>query len=156
MKRIEVKLSLPFVAPLLDIIRATAAELDGAPVASPPVAGLDEELCAALQGELLQERREGCRRFLALFDREFFANGVVGFDDTNAESVLRICSALRIHLRAHRLKSLPDEIMESGQVNVDRLDEPVRKAYLGYIFLAMLQELIIQHLDATILGADGR
>ena len=32
-----------------------------------------------------------------------------------------------------------------------KLDEPSQKAYLCYVFLATLQELIIQHLDAAIL-----
>jgi hypothetical protein len=32
------------------------------------------------------------------------------------------------------------------------LDEPVRKAFTCYLFLATIQELIIQHLDSSIIG----
>ena len=154
MKRIEVKLSLPVVAPLLDVIRGAAEELDRVLAAPQQLSGLDVELRTAWQDELLHEQQDGCRRFLALFDSGFFANGVVGFDESNAESVLRTCSALRLCLREHRLQDLPDEVLESGQIDVEQLADSVRKAFMGYVFLATLQELIIQHLDGSILGGN--
>jgi hypothetical protein len=36
-------------------------------------------------------------------------------------------------------------------VDVAQLEEPVRKAFMCYLFLATLQELIIQHLDSSII-----
>jgi hypothetical protein len=36
---------------------------------------------------------------------------------------------------------------------MEGLDEPVRKAFMCYLFLATVQELIIQHLDSTIIGS---
>ena len=42
--------------------------------------------------------------------------------------------------------------LETGDVDMDGLDEPARKAFMCYLFLATVQELIIQHLDSTILG----
>ena len=45
-----------------------------------------------------------------------------------------------------------DEALESGDVDLMSLDEPLRKAFMCYLFLATIQELIIQHLDESILG----
>ena len=151
MKRIEVKLSLPVVAPLLDLIKATVSDLDGRLAAPQHLQDLDEELRTAWQADLLGGQNDDCRRFLALFDRDFFSSGTVSFDEDNAESVLRACAAIRLRLRGRELKSLPDEAIESGGVDVTHLNEALTKAFMCYVFLATLQELIIQHLDSAIL-----
>ncbi len=151
MKRIEVKLSLEVVAPLLDVVKEVVDGLGRRLAAPNKLEDLDADLRAAWHDDLLRSQNEDCRRFLALFDREFFASGSIGFDEENAESVLRACAAIRLRMRESTLQGLPDEAIESADPEVDQLDEPVRKAFLGYVFLATLQELIIQHLDSTIL-----
>jgi hypothetical protein len=151
MKRVEVKLSLPVVAPLLDLIKRTADEL-GDRLASPnQVRDLDEDLGAAWKGELLSEQNEDCRKFLALFDSEFFASGMIAFDDDNAESVLRACAAIRLRMRDRGLRGITDDAIEGGGVDVSTLDEGIQRTFMCYVFLATLQELIIQHLDSAIL-----
>ena len=72
-------------------------------------------------------------------------------DEENAEAVVRACAAVRLRLREHFLKPVGDETLESGEVDVASLEEPLRKAFMCYLFLATVQELIIQHLDASIL-----
>ncbi|HZL44756.1 MAG TPA: hypothetical protein VFC28_00895 [Opitutaceae bacterium] len=151
MKRVEVKLSLAVVAPLLDLIKRMVDDLRGQLAAPHSLQDLDEELGAAWKGELLDDQKEDCHRFLALFDREFFASGMVAFDDHNAESVLRACAAIRLRLRDRELRGLSDDALEGAGVDVAQLDDAVQKAYLCYVFLATLQELIIQHLDSAIL-----
>ncbi|MFA5057877.1 MAG: hypothetical protein WC485_07165 [Opitutaceae bacterium] len=151
MKRIEVKLSLQVVAPLLDLIKAVVDRLQGRLAAPQHLQDLDEELRTDWRSDLLGGQNDDCRRFLALFDRNFFADGTVSFDEANAEPVLRACTAIRLQLREQELKSLSDEMIESGGVDVAQLGEPVQKAFLCYVFLATLQELIIQHLDTAIL-----
>jgi hypothetical protein len=91
MKRVEVQLGLPVVAPLLDIIKRTVDDLHGGLAAPQSLQDLDEELGTAWKNELLEGQNDDCRRFMALFDSEFFASGMVAFDDDNAESVLRAC-----------------------------------------------------------------
>ena len=88
---------------------------------------------------------------LALFDGEFFTEGVVAFDEDNAEVILRACAAVRLRLRERYLKPMGDEALESGDVDLLTLAEPLRKAFMCYLFLATVQELIIQHLDSSIL-----
>jgi hypothetical protein len=56
-------------------------------------------------------------------------------------------------LREHYLKKVGDETLETGEVDMMTLEEPLRRAFMCYLFLATVQELIIQHLDASILDS---
>jgi hypothetical protein len=76
---------------------------------------------------------------------------VIAFDEDNAEPILRATAAVRLRLRDYYLKPLGDETLESGNVELAQLDESLRKAFMCYLFLATIQELIIQHLDSSIL-----
>ena len=150
-KRIEVKLSLAVVAPLLDVIRELAAGLTTSLAAPQALSGLDQELRDSWVDELVKGQQSDVKTLLALFDEDFFLEGVVAFDETNAEAIVRACAAVRLRLRDQHLKSLGDEILESGDVEIDQLGESVKRAFMCYLFLATVQELIIQHLDSTIL-----
>lgn len=152
MKRVEVKLSLPVVAPLLDVIKAASDILETELAAPCSVGETEGDFRDAWREELLAGQTADVKRLLSLFDSEFFASGVVAFDDDNAESIVRACSAVRLRLREKYLQSLPDEELESGNVDMDTVPEPTRKAFMCYLFLATIQELIIQHLDSSILG----
>ena len=151
MKRIEVKLSLPVVAPLLDVIRELAAGLDTTLAAPQPLSGLDVDLRDSWVSELIKGQQSDVKTLLSLFDEEFFSEGVVAFDETNAESIVRACSAVRLRLREQHLRSMGDEALESGDVELSSLTDGLRKAFMCYLFLATVQELIIQHLDSTII-----
>jgi hypothetical protein len=151
MKRIEVKLSLPVVAPLLDVIKEAAVSLEQVLAAPPALQDLEAEFRTVWEGELLEAQNEDVRALLALFDGGFFSEGVVAFDADNAETVVRACAAVRLRLRARHLSGLTEEVLESGETELAKLPETVRKAFLCYLFLATLQELIIQHLESSII-----
>jgi len=151
MRRIEVKLNLQVVAPLLDLMKETVGDLTGRLAAPQHLQDLDPELRAGWREELLQGQNDDCSRFLAMFDREFFSGGVVGFDEANAESVLRACAAIRLRLRDRELAGLADDALESGSLEAAQLTPRVQKAFMCYVFLATVQELIIRHLDAALL-----
>lgn len=151
MKRIEVKLSLPVVAPLLDVIRQLADGL-GQKLAAPQDLGdIDQEFRDAWVGDLLDGQSKDVKALLALFDDEFFTEGIVAFDEDNAEPIVRACAAVRLRLREVYLKGLGDDTLEGGEVELDQMTEVVRKAFMCYLFLATVQELIIQHLDSSII-----
>lgn len=152
MKRIEVKLALPVVAPLLDVIKELADNLRKNLAAPIALKDLDTDFHTAWTDELLSTQNEEVRTLLALFDDEFFSEGVVAFDENNAEVIVRACAAVRLRLREKYLKPIGDETLESGDIDLLTLDEPLRKAFMCYLFLATIQELIIQHLDESILG----
>jgi hypothetical protein len=151
MKKIEVKLSLPVVAPLLDVIKSTVDDLRGSLAASSAGHDIDEDLREVWVDALLVSQAGDCRTLLGLFDRDFFSTGVISFDETNAEPIVRACAAIRLRLREKYLKRLEDESLESGNIELETLPEPERKAFMCYLFLATIQELIIQHLDSSII-----
>jgi len=153
MKRIEVKLALPVVAPLLDVIKMLGDSLRSNLAAPIALQDLDPEFKSAWIDELLLAQNGEITTLLGLFDDEFFSEGIVAFDESNAEPIVRACAAVRLHLRERYLKPLGDETLESGDVDLLTLDEPLRKAFMCYLFLATIQELIIQHLDESILGS---
>jgi hypothetical protein len=151
MKKIEVKLSLPVVAPLLDVIKSAVDDLRGSLAAPSSERNVDEDLREVWVDELLASQSGDCRTLLGLFDREFFSTGVIAFDETNAEPIVRACAAVRLRLRENGLKALEDESLESGSIELEALPEPEKKAFMCYLFLATIQELIIQHLDSSII-----
>jgi len=151
-KGIEVKLSLPVVVPLLDVVRELAGELRRSLAAPPVLPDIDAEFRMAWEDELLAGQGEDLKALLSVFGSEFFAEGVVAFDEGNAEAIVRACTAVRLRLRDRRLRALGDETLETGDVDLAKLDEPLRKAFMSYLFLATLQELIIQHFDSIIIG----
>jgi hypothetical protein len=151
MKRIEVKLALPIVAPLLDVMKELADGLKKHLAVAPVVTEVDPGMRDAWMGELLSAQNDDVATLLGLFNDDFFSEGVVAFDENNAEAVVRACAAIRLRLRERLLKPLGDEALESGDVDVAKLDDPLRKAFMCYLFLATVQELIIRHLDASIL-----
>ena len=120
MKRIEVKLALPVVAPLLDVIKDLADNLRGNLAAPLALTDLDGEFHTAWTDELLSTQNEEVRMLLALFDDEFFREGVVAFDEDNAEVIVRACAAVRLRLREKYLKPLGDEALEGGDVDMMR------------------------------------
>jgi hypothetical protein len=162
MKRIEVKLSLSVVAPLLDLMKASSDVLEAQIAAPLTLDDIDVAFRAEWKAELLAGQHEELRALMGLFNSDFFINGVVAFDEDNAEIIARACSALRLRLRRHDLKMLEDEKLESGAVELEQLPEALQKPFMCYVFLGTIQELIIQHLDTAILrgpqgdaGADG-
>jgi hypothetical protein len=151
MKRIEVRLSLPVVAPLLDVIKSASQSLQQNLAAPLAMTDLDAEFREDWTAELQSGQSADVGVLLALFDENFFTDSVIGLDASNAEPVVRACAAVRLRLREKYLKAMDDEILESSDVELEQLEEPVKKAFMCYLFLATLQELIIQHLDSTIM-----
>lgn len=152
MKRIEVKLAVPVVAPLLDVIRALGeTPAVAAPgVVLPPDA--DPDLRGAWLAELAAAEATEVRALLALFDEVFFREGIVAFDAENAEVILRACAVLRLRLRESYLRAWGDDALESGDVEAGPFEPGGHKAMACFLFLATVQELILQHLGDNILA----
>ena len=149
MKRVEVKLNLEAVAPLLDVIKDAADDLGPTLAVAHRVPDVDAEFTGDWNRELLAGQNSDLAAFLSLFGTEFFISGMVPLDANNREAILRACSAVRLRLREKHLKAFGDEALESGEAPLADLPEIQHKAFAAYVFLATLQELIVQHLDPT-------
>jgi hypothetical protein len=151
MKRVEVKLNLDAVAPLLDVMKSAADTLEPRLAVDPHVPEAESDFADAWKSELLEGQKTDLATLLGLFGSEFFATGVIALDPTNCEAILRACAAIRLRLRDQHLKGLDDENLESGDIPLDELPEVQRRAFAAYVFLATLQEVIVQHLDPTVM-----
>jgi hypothetical protein len=151
MKRVEVKLNLEAVAPLLDVIKEVADDLKPELAVGVQMPEPDAEFHETWRRDLLEGQNSDIGLFLALFGSEFFTTGVLPLDPSNSEAILRACSAVRLRLRAKYLAALGDEALESGEAPLDEMPEAQRRAFAAYVFLATLQELIVQHLDPTVM-----
>lgn len=149
MKRVEVKLNLDAVAPLLDVIKATADQLEPELAIDPQVPEHDDEFAAEWKSELLAGQRSDLAVLLGLFDAQFFATGMIALDPENAEQILRATAALRLRIRAAHLEELEDESLEAGEISLGSLPEEQQRAFAAYVFLATLQEVVVQHLDPS-------
>lgn len=148
MKRIDVKLSLPVVAPLLDLLKAEAESLRSHLAVPVRLDELDPDMREVWQEGLLVDQAIEVQALMELFDDEFFATGTVSIDQAHADVIVRASAALRLQLRKTRLAGVKDESLESGELDPDQLPELQRQAFYCYVFLATLQELIIQHLES--------
>ena len=153
MEPFEIALSLPVVAPLLDVVKELADGLKATLAAPPALPESDPVFRELWTQELLATQNEDVTALLSLFNEEFFTEGVVALGPGNAEAIARACSAIRLRLRERHLLPLGDEALEIGEVELARLDAPTRKAFMCYLFLATIQEYIIQRLDESIIGS---
>src|SRR5579883_585891 len=112
MKPFEVKLVLPVVAPLLDVVKAVVTELQSRPaIADSALPSADAEMADAWRDELLSGQKGDLEALMALFGDDFFSEGVIAFDANNAEAIIRSCSAVRLRLREKYLAALGDELL---------------------------------------------
>lgn len=156
MKRVEVRLSIAAVAPLLDMIKAVADELRSHVAVPVALTGTDTDFTTLWREELLQSQRDDCDRLFSLFNQEFFTEGVVALDRDNAEAVLRASAALRLRFRSTLLERMSDEALEALEADsgLPGLDETEKKAFACFVFLDELQKIILKYLDPLSVDED--
>jgi hypothetical protein len=147
MKSIDVRLNLPLVAPLVDVMRKAGEGLRGNLAAPLRIDDLDPDFREVWTSELVDEQTQEVSQFLALFDKGFYSDGLVHIQSDFAEGVVRACSALRLELRRSVLSKVTDQQLESGGIQVESFEEPLKTSYLCYVFLATIQELMIECIE---------
>jgi len=147
MRVIEVRLSVEVVVPLLEVLTEAAEALREAPSSAVHLASLPDDLRDLWRADLVGSQTSDVDELLSLFDKKFFNEGLIYLNPHNAEPLLRACAAVRLELHRRRLGRLSEEELESGEIAVADLTEDLRRAFICYLFLATLQELILQHLN---------
>lgn len=147
MRRIDIKLSLPVVAPLIDLMRESSVALRGS-LASPfAIDSLDNDMREIWSEDLLQSQNLEIKKLLDLFDSEFFSSGILRVDEEHSDGVMRATSALRLQLRRGPLRTLSDVELQDSRLDPEKLPEKVQPPFLCYVFLASLQELLIENMS---------
>lgn len=127
---IEVRLALRVVWPLVSLIRELVA--------------IEEKRIGA-EHRHARQHGDDLRALVGLFGDEFSKEGIVSIDRQNAPRVLRAGAALRLRLRAGQLAHIPDAHIESGEGLESPADSAENRPALCYLFLATLQEYILQY-----------
>ena len=149
MKRVEIKLNIDAVAPLLDVIKQTADDLRQNLAIRTVFLEEDHEFEETWTQELLAGQNSDVRELLGLFGSDFFSDGVVAIDSNNCESLLRGCSALRIRILHRWLQSIPAELLESEDVPTDSIPEEMRIPFASFTFLDQIQKIVLEHLNPS-------
>lgn len=106
----------------------------------------DPELFACWKYSLLEDLQADCRILLSLLENQSFGQKPIPLETSSAEAALRACSAIRHKQRSSSLAQISDSDIESGQLNIAQLDPKLQQPYACYVFLAYMQESIIQSL----------
>lgn len=147
MKKIEIKLSQGVVAPLLDFIKAVRETLRDELVVGVEFPDADPDLQEMWKEDLLEALDTDLTVFMELFDSDFFESGKIVIDEENGDGVLRAAAALRLKIRTDFLKNVPDAALEQGEVPFQEMSLQEQQAYGCYLFLATIQEVVLQSID---------
>jgi hypothetical protein len=147
MKRVEIKLNIGAVAPLLDVIKQAADDLRGRLAIRATFPEDDADFNDTWTGELLAAQNSDIRELLALFGSEFFTDGTVAIDARNSDALLRGCSALRIRILMRWLQGIPAELLEQDDVPPEAITDELQVPFAAYTFLDQVQKIILEHLD---------
>lgn len=149
MKRVEIKLNIGAVAPLLDIIKQAADDLRQSLAIRATFPEDDSEFNETWTQELLAGQNSDVRELLGLFGSEFFSDGSIAIDSHHSDSLLRGCSALRIQILTRWLQAIPADLLEDEDVPPEAIADAVRVPFASYTFLDQIQKIILEHLDST-------
>jgi len=147
MKRVEIRLNISAVAPLLDVIKMVADDLRDTLAVQASFPEQDAEFTETWTQDLMAGQNSDVRELLGLFDSEFFSDGAIAIDTNNCESLLRACSALRIRILSRWLEQVPAEILEDEDAPVALIPQEIRLPFATFTFLDQIQKIILEHLD---------
>jgi ATP-dependent Clp protease adaptor protein ClpS len=136
----QIKLAVPVVLPLIEVIRRQADLLEAT----------DQMLS---QDEVVRQRINWLevRRLLALVSYPDFPNsGLVRIGHSDAPTVLRACSYFRLQFRKSALSAIPDATLETG-LDPNLYTGEEHRAVMCYLFLTTLQETVLKNLPALAL-----
>ncbi|MGE9295110.1 MAG: hypothetical protein ACQKBV_02320 [Puniceicoccales bacterium] len=105
----------------------------------------DELLLEAWRDSLLEQLEEDVNALLELIGK-FGPGETVHLTDAQADGALRAAAAIRLKIREVFLNGLPNQALETGNVDLARLSPDQHKPYACYSFLAGFQEAICAQL----------
>jgi ATP-dependent Clp protease adaptor protein ClpS len=135
-RSLEIKLELKVVLPLLEMIRAQAAAIEGrGESAGQPGTEAD--------ATHHREAREELRTLLGIFGPDFPRTATIAVSAEQTPAVLRACAYLRLGLRHGKLAGVSDAAMEDV-VDPGNYGGELQQAALCYLFLSTLQSVLLQ------------
>ena len=150
-KRLELKLPVAVVGPLIEFLLPLARETGDAALGfEPNLDAIEEDFRDDWRADVAGQSQDDQMRFAAIFDtEEFRQDGTAEFGSEDCEPLLRASAALRLKLRTRKLNAIADAALETGEIDFARLNKDERLAMTSYMLLASLQEIVIRHLDPS-------
>ncbi len=149
MSRIVLQLSPHFMRRIEPVIHSICTELRIQTARNFETPEADPLLAGAWLDGLLDTLRDDCRRLAACVRDGIAGNGRIILAAADAEHIVRAASAVRLRLRDTRLRQMDDADLETGAVDFNTLSAADREAYACYVFLAGLQDTLVQELDGN-------
>lgn len=148
MAEITITVNPVFLGHLRGIVDAASKSLQRRPAVYPSLADeADKELLEAWESSLLASLNEDLEALTSLMEQFRSRGGELTVPDSEAEKLLRAASALRLRLRETCFKHLSENALESGAVDFRSLSLEDQRVYGAYLFLASLQEQLVDELD---------
>lgn len=110
----------------------------------------DPELSESWKQSLLADLQYDSQNLLSLMSDESFGQTPVTLEISFAEAISRACSAIRHKLRYDFLKKINDNDLESGDMDLTKLPNDLIKPYTCFVFLASLQEAVVESIEAEL------
>lgn len=149
MLKINLAIDPEVLESLKNLTRTITAEMKGELVIKTDSHHDDEEFEALWNESLIEQLDNDCNHLLLFLEDNRGGKGL-SIPKNSAESVLRGATAVRIKIQQTLLKGIPEADLENATVRMDLLPAKKQQAYLLFIFLATLQELIIQQIAPEI------
>ncbi|MGF1482791.1 MAG: hypothetical protein ACFBZ8_00325 [Opitutales bacterium] len=147
MNNLTIPCSPTLLAPLNDLVASVVRSMGDELALNANYTSGDAELDAVLESSLIEEMQEDCSRLEAVFRESDNGQGQLVIRLEEGEAILRASSAVRLRLRRTLLRGVPDEVLERGEVDLQNLATLEQRGYMGYVFLANLQEVLVRFMD---------
>jgi hypothetical protein len=132
---------------LLDLVKMVGGSLGEELAVGSPYRSGDPELDAAWEASLLEALRDDALVLESMLRESDDGNGQLVIPEEQAEGVLRAASAVRLRIQQTLLKGVDERGLERGEVDLQSLTPVQQKGYMGYVFLANLQEILVRYVD---------
>lgn len=106
----------------------------------------DPDLQIIWEDTLREGVRADCDCILELVQRPEFGHLNVPLTMGQVDALLRACSAIRLKVHRVHLAEIEDEKLERAEVALESLPEQQARAYMIYVFLANLQEVLVDQI----------
>lgn len=113
---------------------------------SPAIPEDDPELAQAWRESLHDALVQDCLAIQGFIQKDHFGKKTVYLNTQEVEAMLRVCASIRLKIHSIHLSDIPDEALECGDVDYSELPPQKLNAFSIYIFLANLQEILVDHL----------
>ncbi|MGE9294648.1 MAG: hypothetical protein ACQKBW_13635 [Puniceicoccales bacterium] len=150
MPEIRIMINPIFLNHLKEVVETVSRSLWRRPAISMQLVDeTDEDLREAWQSGLLLSMREDLEALSGMFVDIAGGSGHLEVKEEDAEKILRAASALRLRLRETCLQDISEEDLETGKLDFHSLSLEDQRVYGIYLFLANLQEQLVDSLDPS-------